>query len=61
MGDHFPLPFRITKKSKVQCFQFGISHKMLAKNSILQKIKKGRLILMLFCEKEIELRTISGM
>ena len=50
----FSLPFRLTKNTKLQWFQFRINHKILSTNSFLQKIKLKDTNICTFCRSETE-------
>ena len=50
----FSLPFRLTKNTKLQWFQFRINHKILSTNSFLQKIKLKDTNTCTFCRSETE-------
>ena len=50
----FSLPFRLTKNTKLQWFQFRINHKILSTNSFLQKIKLKDTNTCTFCRSKTE-------
>ena len=47
-------PFKVTKNSKLQWFQYRIINKILATNSFLFKIKKANSKMCTFCHNEVE-------